>query len=336
MSGFNDFYGQSGVIGHIKNAINMNKISHAYIINGEAGMGKKMMAKTFAMTLQCEKQKDEPCMECRSCKQTLTMNQPDIKWVTHEKIGLISVDEIREQVNSDIQIKPYSSKYKIYIIDEAEKMNDAAQNALLKTIEEPPVYGIIILLTTNSNMLLSTILSRCVELNLRPVKDDIIKRYLMEKSHVPDYQADMAVAFSGGNLGKAIKMATSSEFEELKNNVLQLVRNISSMTVAQMADLIKTAEKNKDGIDEYLDVLRNWYRDVLIYKATGDEKGVIFKEEMPHIRKQARQLSYESIENIVSAIDKVKIRLKSNVNFEMVIEILYLTMREGFVRNDKN
>ena len=147
MAGFKDIVGHEQIITHLKNAIHMQKISHAYILNGEKSMGKMMIAKSFAMTLQCEMQEEEPCMNCRSCRQAKEQNQPDIIYVRHDKSNTISVDDIRHQLNNDVVIKPYSSKYKIYIIDEAEKMSIQAQNALLKTIEEPPAYGIILLLT---------------------------------------------------------------------------------------------------------------------------------------------------------------------------------------------
>lgn len=116
-------------------------------------------------------------MECHSCKQAAGKNQPDIIYVSHEKPNTISVDDIRTQLNNDIVIKPYSSKHKIYIVDEAEKMNQQAQNALLKTIEEPPAYAVILLLTTNAESFLPTILSRCVTLNLKAVPDEKIKNF---------------------------------------------------------------------------------------------------------------------------------------------------------------
>ena len=136
MAGFKDIIGHKQIIEHLENAIKMDKVSHAYIFNGADKSGKKMLAEAFAMALQCENQENKPCMECRSCKQAMDHNQPDIIYVSHEKPNTIGVDDIRLQVNNDIVIKPYSSKYKIYIIDEAEKMNIQAQNALLKTIEE--------------------------------------------------------------------------------------------------------------------------------------------------------------------------------------------------------
>ena len=190
---------------HLQNAIGMDKVSHAYIINGPDKSGKMMLAEAFAMALQCEKHGKEACMECHSCRQALGHNQPDIIYVNHDKPNTISVDDIRTQVNNDIDVKPYSSEHKIYIIDEAEKMNQQAQNALLKTIEEPPAYAVIMLLTTNADTFLPTILSRCVTLNIKVVPDEKIKKFLMEKYQIPDYQADVCVAFAQGNVGKAIQ-----------------------------------------------------------------------------------------------------------------------------------
>ena len=151
MAGFRDIIGQEQIKEHLQNALESGKISHAYIINGEKSSGKEFIAKVFAMTLQCEKGGKEPCQECHSCKQVLSGNQPDIIKVLHEKPNTISVEDIRTQINDDVAIKPYSSPYKIYLLEDAEKMTVQAQNALLKTLEEPPEYAVIILMTANVN-----------------------------------------------------------------------------------------------------------------------------------------------------------------------------------------
>ena len=160
MATFHDIIGQEQIKEHLQNAISAKKISHAYIINGEKSSGKEFIARVFAMTLQCEKGGTEPCQECHSCKQALSDNQPDIIYVSHEKPNTISVDDIRAQINNDIAIKPYSSPYKIYIMNEAEKMTPQAQNAILKTLEEPPAHVVYILATTEPQKLPATILSR--------------------------------------------------------------------------------------------------------------------------------------------------------------------------------
>ena len=224
MPGFSDVLGHEQTIAHMKSAIEANKVSHAYLLAGEKGSGKKMLAGIFARTLQCEAHGSEPCGKCHSCIQAESGNQPDIIYVTHEKPGSISVDDIRGQVNGDIQIKPYSSPYKIYIIDEAEKLTQQAQNALLKTIEEPPAYAIIMLLTANEGMLLPTIKSRCVTLTMKPVPLPLIRQYLMEELQIPDYRADICAAFSQGNVGKAKRLALSDSFGEMLEHALHMVK----------------------------------------------------------------------------------------------------------------
>lgn len=329
MTGFKDIVGQESIISHMKNAIKLNKISHAYIINGEKGMGKKTIAKIFSMTLQCEKGGDEPCMQCHSCKQAMSNNHPDIRWITHEKPSTIAIDEVREQINNDILIKPYSSKYKIYIVDEAEKLTVQAQNALLKTIEEPPAYGIIMLLTNNKDSFLQTILSRCIALEMRPVASTDIINYLREKEKIPDYQAKMVVNFAGGNLGRAIRLASMEEFNELKDMVIRHLTGICDASVTDISGYVKEAATFKDNIAEYIDLMVAWFRDVLIFKASKDINQLIFKEDISLIEKYVIRISYNGINRIFEAADKVVLRLRANVNFDLTIELLLMCIREN-------
>ncbi len=329
MAGYKDIIGNEKLKEHLKNALKLGKVSHAYIFNGAKGMGKKMIAKTFAMALQCEKNGDEPCLECKSCRQALSDNHPDIKFVTHEKPNVISVDEVRQQLTNDIQIKPYSGKYKIYIIDEAQKMNPQAQNAILKTIEEPPEYGIIILLTSNSDMFLPTILSRCVIMKMKTLENKKIKEYLMKNMDLPDYYADVIATFAAGNLGKAIRLATSEDFNELKDSVVHLLQYIGDMEAYEVVQSVKQAEKYKVDFEDFIDLMMVWYRDVLIYKVSLDIDELTFKEQCKYIKEQAEKISFNGIEAIIDAMEKAKVRLKANVNFDLAIEMMFLTIRDG-------
>ncbi len=329
MARFADVLGHEQTITHLKHAIQFHKVSHAYIINGEKGSGKKLLAGIFAQTLQCKKGGLEPCMECQSCKQSVSQNQPDIIRITHEKPGTISVEDIRQQLNGDILIKPYSSLYKIYIIDEAEKLTIQAQNALLKTIEEPPIYAVILLLTTNVGMLLPTIQSRCVTLHLKPVSSELIEKYLMEDLEIPDYYANICTAFAQGNVGKAKRLALSEDFKEMLSHALHLVKYISEMEVPELIEDLKRINTYKMEINDYLDLLIVWYRDVLLFKATRDADSMVFSEELISIREKARHSSYEGLERIIKALEKTKIRLNANVNFDMALELLLLTMKEN-------
>ncbi len=329
MAGFNDIIGHEQIIQHLRNAITLDKISHAYILNGPEDSGKMMLAEAFAMVLQCEGEGERPCLACRSCKQAMDHNQPDIIYVSHEKPNTIGVDDIRAQINNDIGIKPYSSRYKVYIVDEAQKMNQQAQNALLKTIEEPPAYGVILLLTTNADSFLPTILSRCITLNLKAVKEDVIRSYLMKNYQIPDYQADICAAFSQGNVGKAVKLASSSDFADLKESVLQLMKRLSDIDLYEMTAAVKQIAEYKLTVNDYFDLMMIWFRDVLYFKATGDANGLIFKDEVYDIKKQAEKRSYQGIETILKALETAKVRISANVNFDLVIELLLLTIKEN-------
>ena len=329
MGSFKDVVGHKDIINYIRNAVSEDKVSHAYILNGERASGKKMLANLFASTLQCEKGGPDPCNECHSCKQAESGNHPDIIHVTHEKPNTISVEDVRTQVNNDIMIKPYQGPYKIYIISEADLMTPQAQNALLKTIEEPPEYAVIFLLTENAQMLLPTITSRCVMLKLRNIKDTLIKKYLMETVKVPDYKADMCTAFAQGNMGRAIMLANSEHFNEIREEAVQLLKYIDEMDLNEVVKAIKRISAYKLEINDYLDIIMIWYRDVLIYKATQDVTKVVFKDQLSCIKARARKSSYEGIEKILESLEKAKSRLKANVNFDLVMELLLLTIKEN-------
>lgn len=329
MAGFQDIIGQDRIKEHLRSALSTGKVSHAYILNGEKSSGKEFIAKVFAMALQCEKGGVEPCQECRSCRQALSGNQPDIIRVIHEKPNTISVDDIREQVNSDVGVKPYSSARKVYIINEAEKMTAQAQNALLKTLEEPPEYAVLLLLTANVDALLPTILSRCVQLNMKPVPDMLVRKYLCEQLQVPDYKAEVCVAFARGNVGRAKALASSEDFENIKAEALSLLKYIQDMDLGEIIDAVKRVTEYKVEIQDYLDLCAVWYRDVLLFKATNDVNHLIFREEIQALRRTAQQSSYEGIERIIRGLDSARRRLDANVNFELVMELLMLTIHEN-------
>ena len=329
MGSFKDVVGHKDILKYISSAVENNRVSHAYILNGERGSGKRMLANLFATTLLCESGNSEPCGKCHSCRQAESGNHPDIIRVTHEKPNSISVDDIRVQIYGDIQVKPYNGKYKIYIVPDADMMTVQAQNALLKTIEEPPAYAVILLLTENANSLLPTICSRCVMLKLRNIKDQLVKRYLMEQLQVPDYKADVCTAFAQGNIGKAAMLAGSEHFNEIKDEAVRLLKNIDTMELGDLVEAVKRISAYKIEITDYLDILMIWYRDVLIYKATMNIDRLIFGEEIDSIRERAKKSSYEGIELILESLEKAKARLKANVNFDLVMELLFLTIKEN-------
>lgn len=330
MPGFSDIIGHEQIISHLKRAIQLHKISHAYILNGPERSGKMMLAEAFATALLCEDLEHPPCGICRSCHQAAGRNHPDILYLTHDKPNTISVDDIRKQINATVTIKPYSpdSRYKVYIIDEAEKMNEQAQNALLKTIEEPPAYVVILLLTTNADSFLQTIRSRCVMLNLKAVSDDKIHHMLMQKYQIVDYKADVCTAFAQGNVGRAILLAGSQDFNDLKDSTIRLVRKITEIEIFDLMQEVKDIEEFQN-MDDFFDLLMMWYRDVLIYKSTEEEQNIIFKEQIHEIARQAENSSYLGLNHILEGIAQTRRRLRANVNQDMSLELLLLHIKEN-------
>ena len=151
----------------------------------------------------------------------------------------------------------------------------------------------------------------------------------MESLKIPDYKADLCTAFAQGNMGHAIMLANSDHFNEIREEAVQLLKNVREMELSEIIQAVNNVTVYKLEITDYLDILMVWYRDVLLYKATKDMDAVVFKDQIHGIREQASKSSYEGIQLIISSLDKAKARLKANVNFELVMELLFLTMKEN-------
>ncbi|HCJ09490.1 MAG: DNA polymerase III subunit [Lachnospiraceae bacterium] len=329
MPNYSDIIGHEDIVKHFKSSIELGKVSHAYILNGEKGSGKKTLAAVVAKSLQCEAGEPDPCGTCKSCLQAESGNQPDIIWVNHEKPNVISVDEIRSQILNDISLKPYSSRYKIYIVPDAQLMNQQAQNAILKTLEEPPEYAIIMLLTNNVDKFLPTIISRCIVLNFRPVEPLHMMDYLMTQIGVDEEKARFCTDFAQGNLGKAVRLAISPDYNEIKEDSLRLLRRIQDMDMEDIIQAVRNMGKYKLDITDYIDIMTMWFRDILMVKISNSPNKLIFKDEYSIMRKQASHVSYEGLEEILQALEKLKIRLEANVNFDIAMELMLLTVKEN-------
>ena len=164
---------------------------------------------------------------------------------------------------------------------------------------------------------------------MKPVKDALVKKYLMETMQIPDYKADVSVAFARGNVGKAKMLASSEEFDHVKEEAITLLKYINDMEISEIVTSIKKINEYKLDANDYMDILAIWYRDVLLFKATNDINHLIFKEEIQYIRKVADRSAYEGIELILNALDKAKNRLNANVNFDLTMELLLLTVKEN-------
>lgn len=333
-----EIIGHEASLGHLVSAIEAGKVSHAVILNGEDGMGKRFIAEYYAKLLLCKDRISDanapkhmslrPCGHCASCLQAESGNNPDIIFVTHEKPRIISVDEIRSQVVDTVSTFPYAGEYKIYIIDEAEKMNEQAMNALLKTIEEPPAFVVILLLTDNKERLLPTIRSRCEIIDVKPVNTELIKNYLMKEYKLPDYAAESAARFASGNIGRAERFAADKDFNAMKDSVLSVMRSLDKNGAAEAVEASRKFADFKDHTRDLIDLAELWFHDMLVLKATGDANRLIFKDDYSILRDQAAKRNYDVIERAVDICERTKKRLDANVNFDTAMELMFLHLKD--------
>ena len=280
---------------YMSRAYRSGKLSHAYIIEGA---GNESFADEISTAFMCEHPLTDAagvisgCGRCPSCVKARTGNHPDIIHVRHEKPTVLSVGEIRDQVVGDISITPYYGSYKIYIIADADLMNESAQNALLKTIEEPEDYAVILLLSDNADILLQTIRSRCITVR-------------MEKEEPQDIVAAL--------------------MDESGERVFQILDDVGRMDALE----INRAAKELETFDRQavMKIVRLWSRDVLVYKSTSEFNRLFFLKKKDIIKKTADRISYEGINQIICSVEAAGDRLDSSVKGEAVFESLLLSVR---------
>lgn len=325
---FKEFVGNEHIVKNLQNSIVNNKLSHAYIINGSSGCGKKLLANTFAKTLQCETTDNDACCNCISCKVFDSSNHPDIIYVKSTNIKSIGVEDIRQQVINSAQIKPYKYKYKIFIIENADKMTVQAQNSILKTIEEAPPYDIFLLLSSKINNFLPTIISRCIILKIKPLSTDTITDYIICNLNVDTNLAKIYSAFAQGSIGKAILISNSEEFINIRNKTIEWNIELKNKDIVQIFELVNEIESYKSDIDSILDIFYMFYRDILMAKNFDTQKYILQTDKIDIIQKEYNNLSYESIFKILDIIEATRQKLKFNANFQLALEIMFLKLNK--------
>lgn len=306
---FENIKGQEFAKKYMINSINKGKINHAYMFEGIEGIGKETFAYDLAKILL-----ETPHLE----------NAPDCIRVKPEG-NSIKIAQIRN-LQSDIVIKPHK-KYKIYIIDKAEKMTLEAQNALLKTLEEPPEYAIIILVTNNKEGLLPTIRSRCEIVKFTPIPFIEIKNYLINQGIEPN-RANLLSSFSRGSMKKALELASSNEFYEMKENVQKYIETILSKNMIEILDIPTQIEQYKGEIINVLDMMINYFRDIMICKEHVNKSMIINADKLVFIQNMSSKITYSQVSKIIDIIEDTKIKIKGNCNFNVSIQVMSLNIYE--------
>ncbi|AKL93591.1 DNA polymerase III subunit delta' [Clostridium aceticum] len=322
---FEAVLGQEKLMKNFEKTLEQNELSHAYLIEGEKGLGKRSVALQMAKGICCRSIGQKPCNQCISCKKLDHNSHPEVVWIEEETS--IKIEVVRN-LQKNLQMKPYEGSRKVYIICDADKMTLQAQNALLKTLEEPPEYVTIILLTANSNSLLPTVTSRCQRLKLLPVALEKIEKYLVEKKNLDSKQAKVIASLSKGIPGRGLQLLEDEVFQQRRKRVIKLTRDLVDKKIIYLLENIQDLYEEKQFIEEILELMIGWYRDLLLYKHTNKEAFIINVDEIEEIMYQSSRLSLENIKEMIFIIDEAKNNLRSNVSFQLNLETMLLQLKK--------
>lgn len=321
----NKVIGHEKVVESLRKSIEIDQISHSYLFEGEESIGKRMVALLFSKTLLCKEQGLEPCNRCNSCLKFDNWNHPDFKLIEPKK-NLIKKKEIDDLIKS-MSIAPLESKRKIVIIDNSDQIGVEGQNGLLKTLEEPPPYINMILISSNSNNLIPTILSRCQVLKFYPVNNEKIERLLKRDYNKTSEEASFIAHFTKGSVGRSIILSSSDDFFHRRDKVLEIINNIVKGDKPSVFNSVDFFIENKEFIDELLDIIIYWFRDLIIYKEIGESKLIINRDKLPLLIDQSF-LSFNKINDIIENIIEARKNIKRNVNYQLIIETMLLNIQE--------
>ncbi len=326
MYSLDDFLGNARIIKGLKNMISSGRINHALILDAPEGFGKLTLAKTIAKTLQCAEGREVPCGHCFSCRSADSDENPDIVFVSGSKATL-GVETVREEIIEKSALKPYSSRYKIFIIRDSQKMTEQAQNALLKTIEEPPSYGVYIFLTTNYNTFLDTILSRCTLLKLMGLPEEVIVGELLKRGLCTEDNARAISACCGGSLGRAVRLSGDEDFSRLREQAAHIPQRIEDADFMGLYDIMEDILKVDDRLTELLELLYMFYRDILVYAAGGEEH-IIQKDYEKDIKTICGRVNMKRLFRGANAVFEAGRSVRMNVNKQMSIENMLFRIKE--------
>lgn len=293
---FDEIIGNEQIKKELKKSILENKVSHSYMFVGIEGIGKQIMAKDFAQMILCTNETNKGCHQCKSCIEFMSHNHPDFLYLESDG-NSIKIEQIR-YLQRKIQEKPIISDNKVYIINDADKMTTEAQNCLLKTLEEPPEYGTIILIGSNENTFLNTIKSRCMKIMFQPIENEDIKQYMKKTYEMTDISQNMLEAFQG-SIGKAILLKDKKEQYEM---IESMIEKLNKTDMTELMTLGEPLYQSKDGIMNILD-----YINIILLR--------LAKENAQYAK-------------CIDIIEDTKKRLNQNANYDMCIDNMIFNMWE--------
>jgi len=323
---FSTLYGHSKQIAMLQKAMVQGRLGQSYIFSGLAAIGKKTLATEFAGALNCRRTDGVPdaCGECASCRKMRSGNHPDIHLIDTQS-QFIRIDAIRF-IQDQMTFKPMDGGRRVFLLDDADKMNEAAANALLKTLEEPSADNFLILITARPYFLPQTILSRCRHLRFNPLTGDVVARFLVEQRRIDPSRASLLAGLSGGSIGLAMELNTE-EMMAFREGLVRLLAAAGEKDPLNLLALASFLGQDKKEIGQGLRILRSYFRDALVYKETAQGDMIGNKDNLPVIADLAARLTGEQLLRNIDLIEKSNETIEMNVNKSLTLEAMAFKLR---------
>lgn len=326
MKAFQNIIGNEDAKAYFKKVIEKDKLSHSYIFEGPYGVGKNTFALAVAKLLLCEaKEGDKPCNACKSCYMIDSGTHPDL--ISIEKDTRVTkIETIRSNMVKEMDIKPYQSDYKIIVVQSADTITIEGQNAMLKTIEEPPKYGIIILVCENASRMLPTIKSRCITVRFNPLSQEELGTYL-SRQPISEGKKKILMNLADGSIGKVKDILQDEGFFELRAKAIAYLERLEKSDLIGLYNLVKEITEQKEEIERLLEYWLYWYRDIALLKATQTE-ALYYSDYQQQLLDRASILTYNKVSQSIDCIIKALTDIRQNIYGTFVIENLLLKLKE--------
>lgn len=333
-----DIIGHEWAIAMLRQSLASRRDTHAYLFSGPAGVGKALLALRLAQALNCESGSDTPCLACRACRRIERGIHPDVRVASMQTQAAslkasdaarqkdLRIDTIREW-QRDMALRPYEGRRRVFILHDAERLNEEASNAMLKTLEEPPPFATLVLVANTLN-LLPTITSRCQIVRLRPLPRPQIEQALREQAALEPEQAALLAAWSSGRIGWALRMAESPDEVQARHARLDELFALQAEGYSaafrwaeQRSQEYRSGEQHT--VFEWLDLWQGWWHDVLLVKA-GCPEAATHIDRHGELERAANLRSLIDICRFVERIGEATQHLRENVNPQLALENLFL------------
>ena len=308
-----NFVGHSSLIENFKNRCSNGNLSHAQLISGEDGIGKSILAEILGKLI---------------LNGDLNREYVDIINYKPSKASF-GVDDVREIID-EVNKKPFEGDKKVIIIHQGNKLTIQAQNALLKTIEEPPTEVYIIILCESLELILDTIKSRCEIYKLTPLTKDELYKYIAIKGY--DYSEEeksSAIAFSEGIPGRIDRYFSDTELQELRDKIVDLLLQLTNNEIEAILEEEEQLVSYKQNKEEVINVLSSFIRDILVNKEVYNENLIINRDKIKEIERLTNEMSFKKLNKMLLGLQEARKNIKNNVSWAMTVRIMLMDFMEG-------